>query len=84
MKVMQKHTTNSLNLFLNQQELWFADTNASLELCKFISTACTEGVGTTPRLFRQRNSHARDVGHGAPARRCHVDLDHHIQAPLWL
>lgn len=84
MKVMQKYTTDSLNFFLNRQQLWFMDTNISLEFCKFISTACAEGVGTAPRLFKQRNSHVVDVGCSAPAQRRHVDLDHHIQAPLWL
>ncbi|KAF9647481.1 hypothetical protein BDM02DRAFT_3187912 [Thelephora ganbajun] len=42
MKTIQKHTTSSLHLFLNRQALWCMDTNASLEICRFISSVCAE------------------------------------------
>ena len=45
MRVTQKHTTSSFHLFLNRQDLWRADTYASLEICRFISSVCTERVG---------------------------------------
>jgi hypothetical protein len=45
MKVTQKHTTSSLHLFLNRQDVWCTDISASLEICRFISSVCTERVG---------------------------------------
>jgi hypothetical protein len=42
MKVTQKHTTSSLHLFLNRQDVWCTDISASLEICRFISSVCTK------------------------------------------
>lgn len=46
MKMTQKHTTNLLRLFVNRQNLWYTDTSASLEICRFISGVCAERPAT--------------------------------------
>ena len=51
MKVIQWHTTSSLHLFLNRQGLWCTDINAALEICRLISSVCTERVGDIRRFF---------------------------------
>jgi len=62
MKMIQKHTTSSLHLFLNRQELWCTDIGASLEVSRFISSVCTERVGDIPHVLQQRNSRTLRAG----------------------
>jgi hypothetical protein len=53
MKITQKYTASSLHLFLNRQGLWYTDISASLEVCRSVSSVCTERVGGIPRLFNK-------------------------------
>ena|SRR6266478_4962790 len=84
MKVTQKYITSSIHLFLNRQDLWYTDTCASLEICRFISSVCTERVSIVPQPFRQCCSCTIHTARSLAAGGRYVNVDDHLQAPLRL